>query len=453
MRQSAFTILTPIATGEVGNLVRLLDAIGDDVAGDGHFRFTELEDLHYASLFVVDVGTMDPYLVFEGNVDGRAGAFLDHLLEVASEGVDRVYGHCAGYPPVGAEGRSAALRYLTRHDIGADTFYVNRPGRTVKDIRSEQRLRDHIERFLDDHDGALRSQEAGAVRRSIGASLTDDLGWARTPAPTPFVVRHTIDARYVVLLLLTPALATVLGLVKVAVGPSSTRRQARLSRVALAAVAGLGARAVQQLRAAEADDERRDRRRDPDWQSAYAAWISNEHAIGDREDHQGQNHMVSVTRVNPGWFRLVILRVVLRVLNVIAMVTTNRGTLGGITSIHFARWVVTPDRSLMFLSNFDGSWESYLNDFIDLAAPGLTAVWSNTENEVGFPTTRWLVGGGAREAARFKAYARSSMVRTNVWYSAYPDISAVDIGNNMQLRDDLFAPLDPSATEAWLRRL
>jgi hypothetical protein len=122
--------------------------------------------------------------------------------------------------------------------------------------------------------------------------------------------------------------------------------------------------------------------------------------------------------------------------------------------IHFARWVITPDgRHLIFLSNFDGSWESYLNDFIDLAASGLTAVWTHTDNAVGFPRTRWLVREGARDEARFKAYARFSMVPTNVWYSAYPDISVANIDNNMRIRADLVAPLDRSATEAWLRRL
>ena len=38
-------------------------------------------------------------------------------------------------------------------------------------------------------------------------------------------------------------------------------------------------------------------------------------------------------------------------------------------------------------SNFDGTWERYLEDFIELAYPGLNGIWSNT---VGFPKTRDL---------------------------------------------------------------
>jgi hypothetical protein len=63
------------------------------------------------------------------------------------------------------------------------------------------------------------------------------------------------------------------------------------------------------------------------------------------------------------------------------------------------------------------------------------------------------VQGGARQADRFKSYARSSMVPASVWWSAYPELSASNIGNNMQLRAGLSAVLDPPASEAWLRRL
>ena len=45
---------------------------------------------------------------------------------------------------------------------------------------------------------------------------------------------------------------------------------------------------------------------------------------------------------------------------------------------------------LLFLSNYGGSWESYLEDFITKAHSGLTGIWSNT---VGFPKTSNLFHG------------------------------------------------------------
>ena len=73
------------------------------------------------------------------------------------------------------------------------------------------------------------------------------------------------------------------------------------------------------------------------------------------------------------------------------------GFLGPLGTIHFARWVTVPGTGdLLFLSNYDGSWESYLEDFITRSSAGLTVIWSNT---VGFPRTRNLFQGG-RPTAR-----------------------------------------------------
>jgi hypothetical protein len=453
VRQSAFTILAPIADGHADDLARLLNEIGTDIKGNPHLRFAALDGLHYASLFVVD-GADGACLVFEGNVDGSATAFLRYLLDNAGEAVDKIFGHCIDYPSAGVGDRSAVHGYLKDHDIGANTFYVAWPGRTVEDIRREQRLREAIEQVLDEQDGPdLRRRTPEEIRRLIEAALPADLNWARRPAPVPFLVRH---GQKVLSALLAPLVVTLLRLVKAALGRSSRPGRRLLARVGLVAIVASVGGALRQLRAEERDDERKDAQRVPDWQTVYAQWTETEDLRGivSRENHQVQNHMVSVTKVKPGWFRLTLLKVVLWAINLIARLTSNRGSLAGISSIHFARWVITPDgKHLIFLSNFDGSWESYLNDFIDLAASGLTAVWTNTDNAVGFPRTRWLVGEGARDEARFKAYARFSMVPTNVWYSAYPDISVSNIDNNRHLRDGLSASLDTSATEAWLRRL
>ena len=109
--------------------------------------------------------------------------------------------------------------------------------------------------------------------------------------------------------------------------------------------------------------------------------------------------------------------------------------------------------SLLFFSNYDGSWENYLGEFIDHASVGLTAVWSSTESGTnrGFPDTQWLaLKGGARDEQRFKAFARNSQRRELIWYSAYPDLSVKNIGNNQKIHDGLFSDQDLTA---WLKRL
>lgn len=456
MRQSAFTILTHVKAEDVADLERLLTEIGDDIDQNPHLRFAELDNLHYASLFVVADGVGAPYLVFEGNIDGRPHEFLITLLDRAGGAVDKIYRHCLQYPLTGARDKDAVVEYLEANDIGANTFYVAWPGRTVDDIRNEQILRGYIEGFVDDQEGAdLANQPPEAICQRIADHVREEptMKWARTAPSRPFLVRN---GRKVLGLGLIPGALGLLWLLKAALSGASSRRRRLLARVILMSIFVFAGGTAQQLRKEELDDERRDRRRGPDWQTTYARWTEKEKLLGivRREDVQVQNHMVSVTRIKEGRFRLRMLRLVLWVINLLARLTANKGSLGGISTIHFARWVITPDdKSLIFMSNFDGSWESYLNDFIDLAARGLTAVWTNTENAIGFPRTRWLVFAGARDEARFKAYARFSMVPTNTWYSAYPDLTVSNIENNMRIRQDLFASLDPAATEALLRRL
>lgn len=59
--------------------------------------------------------------------------------------------------------------------------------------------------------------------------------------------------------------------------------------------------------------------------------------------------------------------------------------------IHFARWVLLDGgRRVLFASDYDGSQESYMDDFIDRLARGVNLVFSNG---LGFPPTWWLILG------------------------------------------------------------
>ena len=144
-----------------------------------------------------------------------------------------------------------------------------------------------------------------------------------------------------------------------------------------------------------------------------------------KEDIWVQNHLTTLTNIKPGAFRLRTLKGVLWLINLLAKTVFITGSLGGIPTIHFARWLlIDNDRRLLFFSNYDGSWASYLGDFVDKANYGLTAVWSNTDN---FPPTRFLFFGGAQHIEAFKAWSRYSNEYAAVWYSAYPTASVRNI--------------------------
>ena len=415
--------------------------------GSAALDFGEFAEVHYAAFAVIADSHGAPWLLFEGNIDGPIAGFLARLVAEQASELDAIYQHCVGYPPTGARSSERSADYLKDHDIGPGTFFVAFPGATVDRIQAQVDQRDRIQALLDAELG-LRNLGPAAIRGAIASAPS-------TGSPAvyvqPILVRHGRVLALAVAVAVVAAVVGALATIFDAVGASRLGGFG-LCLAVLAAGAGL---AYLWLRRRERADDRADAHRADSWEAAYNAWAATNLAqVREGEDLHPQNHMVSVTRIKGGRFRLAVLRVVLGLIGLVARFLSNRGSLGGISSIHFARSVIGPDRqTLIFLSNFDGSWESYLGDFIDLAAKGLTAVWSNTTNPVGFPSTHRLAGAGARDEARFKAYARSSMVPTLLWYAAYPDLTVANIKNNRAIAAGLRGTLNEREVRAWLRHL
>ena len=77
------------------------------------------------------------------------------------------------------------------------------------------------------------------------------------------------------------------------------------------------------------------------------------------------NHMISVTQRKPGVVRWITTRFAFWGVGEFAANRYPPGFLRTIGTIHFARWVTAPGSpDLVFFSNYDFSWESYLEDFI-----------------------------------------------------------------------------------------
>ncbi len=162
-----------------------------------------------------------------------------------------------------------------------------------------------------------------------------------------------------------------------------------------------------------------------------------------------QNHMVSVQRLLPEWFRIrVLLPLSFHVIR--RMLTTGiirPGFLGNVGTVHFARWVHLPrTRNYAFLSNYDGSFESYLEDFVTKVNAGLNAAWSHC---VGFPKVKNIFVEGTEDGDRFKRWARGSTRPTPFWYSAYPEQTVEIIRRNALIRDGLVRARSASEAEAW----
>lgn len=417
MAQTVLTFITRIDPGRLARLEGLLDQIKKNLQGDSLVPFASLKLLHFASLVIFEDETYGPCLVFENNFDGPLDAYLDDLLRHAGDGLHEIYGCCLGYAASGPNARNEMAAYLRAHMVRPNAYHIGNVGRGAERIKREADLRERIEVFLDGLVASGAAEESPAeLRRRIQQFVVGDpsLAWAATVRP-----RQTLTER------LTPWV--------------------RISVVLLFALVLLPLLIpvflvwVWVLRRHEKSDPKEFRPVSPEHVERIAA----------REDRIVQNHYAAMFPVKPGRFRRVTLWLVLRVADLIAR-TSTKGVLMGIPSIHFAHWsLIDGGRRLLFLSNYGGSWGNYLDDFIDKSSVGLTGIWTNTTD---FPPTRWLVKDGSRDGPRFKSFARRKQTVSNVWYSAYTNLTVQNIDNNSAIREDLFTTLDDAAVRSWLRR-
>ncbi|HZZ25562.1 MAG TPA: hypothetical protein VFE60_24745 [Roseiarcus sp.] len=189
--------------------------------------------------------------------------------------------------------------------------------------------------------------------------------------------------------------------------------------------------------------------------SSQDAPPANEGAVREmlqREDWVTQNHMGSIVLIRPGILRTVIIRAGHLGLGLLLRLIARDGYLGSMRTVHFAHWAFLNNSGrLLFFSNFDHSWGSYLDDFIEKAHPGLTLAWGCG---VGFPPTRFLILDGASHGRLFKSWALASRTVSRFWYSAYPDLTVDQIERNNRIANGLRkTSLQDKEAVAWMQDL
>jgi hypothetical protein len=401
--QSAVTLLAPVPLEHRDRAATALK----ELAGPSReaLAFDRHASLHFARLVLLD-GAQDsaghrfgPSLLYTADVDGSPDAHLRAMAAVSGAGLDRAFSCCTDYPS--RPDPASRTAWLRSHRIPEAAFYVNTVGRGVSQVVGEARLRRGLEAYLDEH----RAEVAGSTPAQVHAALrryatTDSqLRFATKPARRPPLwwrarqLAHAV-AVLAVLLVLAPVLLLCLPVVVLA------------------------------LRMHELRDV-------PDRRPVDPSTVDRLRAEEDRVAH---NPFTVVGFLKPGPFRTVLTRVVLFAISYAVRHVLNRGSLAGVKTIHFARWVYLTPELMTFLSTYDGSLESYMDDFIDKVAWGLNAIFSNG---IGYPPTFLLFWRGARDEEPFKNNLRNHQVPNHVWYSAYHDLTALNVASNAAVRKGL----------------
>lgn len=135
------------------------------------------------------------------------------------------------------------------------------------------------------------------------------------------------------------------------------------------------------------------------------------------EDLVSQNQLTLVTVVRPECLRR--LRAVLAIIDLYARRLAPPGSLVGIPTIHTVRWALLDGgRRLLLVSNYDNTWENYIDEFAEMILSGLDAIW---ENCFGWPES------GAQDVAALKEFLRCHQAPAQIFYSAYPGATMLQL--------------------------
>jgi deferrochelatase/peroxidase EfeB len=461
MTHAFVTVSVPFDDGWATAVEHQLDQLGN-LAKPAIRDLLRDKGIHFISMTVIRGDTKHgAFLVLEASVDGSLDEAIGTIatqLRVQLEDVLRAAGldqHAAGLE-----------RFLKRHShkVGHGLFstpglcFTGTPGMSVDRIKREYELGRYVRDLVGS--GTLRGtplQILKAVRTQVATDprltplLNAEPAELLQPAPPDPGLAGLIPklAWSATRTFLWPYLVPA-GLISLAVAVWAWCASGLLfgigmfflaAGIAALLLVALLALFYGRLRALEAADQ-------PDDTTPDSAVLE---AANNLEDNGDQNHLAGISVMKPGLMRRLTLRIAYWTITQLAGAVFRPGHLGDIGTIHFARWILLPGTDkLLFFSNYGGSWESYLEDFITKASEGLTGVWSNT---YGYPRTKNLFFEGARDGDRFKRWARRQQCPTRFWYSAYPNTTTARVRANAAIRLGLASATTEDEAADWLSQL
>lgn len=339
---------------------------------------------------------------------------------------------------------------LEHYELRHHTMFIGNINGRVQDIRAEARLFEFLQAELDARrrDASLPSRPE-AIRLLLQAAVRDGpaelVRDRRAPESGEAARLRRVDVLWS---MLNPLAAVLFEDIMLAIGHLDRGRRA-LTKAAfglylplaglVAGPALLGVRLVELLE------------RDIDTGAPSDQVLD---AIEAREDILPKNVVTLIFPVKRSWFRRTIMHLVLTQAETGCRHFWTDGRLVRIETIHYARLFLTPSRrTMIFMSDYDGALDRYLDDFIGVGRRAVVPISSSIH---GCPPTKWL--GTPVDMSVFRGRWRTLIRRHQhleaFWYTAYPDLETDQIRNHFEVRQGLFASsMTDEQAQAWLRRL
>jgi Dyp-type peroxidase family len=441
MTQHGLTVIANIKQGQEDALQQVLGPIGRDLVHNGLIDFTALTTVHYATWLILPKLPDKPSrLLFETNYDLELDAHLDDLLSNGRAAIDAIYANCEGYP--GAKATPESVKnFLIGNRIQTSAYYRAFPWRSLAEIDNAIKVYEEAQRFIKD--------ELRRSYRYVDPNGQEQVQGSGFEQLTPHQVQDQLVHHF-------RGSKTNLR-----PGPPAPGRRLRQAFNWILALGRLIANAIIIVPVARICELAEARNRG----GPNANCDPTEHRVDAQTyltlDTDLQNHLCTFKTIKRSRLREFILKRVLSVTDFFCRKIYIFSRLGELSTIHFARWIVIdgerssgdrqsnynkpsdaeasgcnkrPDKRLLFTSDYDGSFTSYLNDFSDLAWYGLNPIWSNT---IGFPPTTWLFTRGASDHDCFEAGDRKHFYPAQVFYHAYSGYPVRNIRKYLDFSDEL----------------
>jgi hypothetical protein len=420
-QHGALSIMLIIKNGMKPHLLQKLQAIDNDVDNNSMITFKKMGSIHFARFVVCNAATdtqgvpIPDRLVFTTNYDLPLDSHIRELVQFGGQGLWELFSLCES----GVNGNydSAILaEFLNKTNVKANTFYVGVGNRSVKQIHDENNLRKEIESYVNTQQAEFNQKSALFIRDNIVQYLRSKpaLQQLVTPESKPsfaWELQHwgALALFIFVSIVLLPAWLPIVVIVFILMLINELLDKPDIKPVP------------------------KDHMRE----------------LINRETGMIQAQFSAVGNLKPGLLRRLTILGLLKLVDFMAPYLFSKGKLSGIPTVHFARWlIINEGRQMLFLSNYDGNTESYLTDFINIAAKQLTLIFSHTTN---YPKTYLMLFGGAQDAKSFLEWAHTNQTVTNVWYSANKEVNVINIYNNTKIREGLSGNMDERQAAKWLQ--
>lgn len=135
------TVIAPLKPGAATTLRQVLNGL--QVTPDSPIK--QIGTIHFARWVIID---NDTRLLFTSNFDGSWENYLRDFSQKTPDGMDRIFGHCDGYPEGGCRDFEAFKAYVAKYQVTTDLFYAAYPETSVKAVIEALRVKKLTDEFL-----------------------------------------------------------------------------------------------------------------------------------------------------------------------------------------------------------------------------------------------------------------------------------------------------------------